>query len=120
MAGFNFARQLGVGQQWAPHCNEVRASIGQNLFGAGGVVDSADGNHWHIDHLLDGCRGADVDLVAIVGGVDHAGDQAVDHAPADVEGIHAGGHELGCHPRGFVDRPAAGDSLVPRDTQRDR
>ena len=85
-----------------------------------GIVDSADGDHRHVDHLLDRGRGADVELVAVVGGIDHPGDQSIDHAAADMERVYAGGHEFGCHPRGFVDRPASGDPLVPGDAQRDR
>ena len=84
------------------------------------VVDPADGDHRHVDHLLDRGRGADVDLVAVVGAVDHPGDEPIDHPAADVERVHAGGHEFGCHPGGFVDRPAAGDAFVPGDAQRDR
>ncbi len=82
---------------------------------AHGVVDSADGDHRHVDHLLDRGRGTDVELVAVVGGVDHSGDQSIDDAAADVESVDPGGHQFGCHPRGFVDRPAAGDPLVPGD-----
>ena len=85
-----------------------------------GVVDAADGDHRHVDHLLDRGGGADVECVAVVGGVDHAGDEPVDHPAADVEGVDSGGHQLRCHLGGFEHRPTAGDPLVAGDAQRDR
>ena len=113
------ARQVGVGQQRPAHGDEIGAPLGQDLLGPDWVVDSADGDHRHVDHLLDRGRGTDVEFVAVVGGIDHAGDQPVDHASADMERVHAGGHEFGCHPGGFVDRPPGGDPFVPGDAQRD-
>ena len=120
LPGLQLARQVGVGQQRPAHGNEIGAPVGQDLLGPHRVVDSADGDHRYVDHLLDRGRGADVEFVAVVGGVDHPGDQPVDHAAADVEGVHPGGHEFGCHPGGFVDRPASGDPFVTGDAQRDR
>ena len=59
-------------------------------------------------------------FVAVVGGVDHPGDQPVDHPTADVESVHPGGYEFGCHSGGFVDRPSTGDPFVTGDAQGDR
>ena len=84
------------------------------------VVDAADGDHRHVDHLLDRGGGADVERVAVVGGVDHAGDQPVDHAAADVEGVDSRGHQLRCHLGGFEHRATAGDPFVAGDPQCDR
>ena len=119
-AGRELVRQLGIGEHRAAHRDEVDAADGKNLLGTFGIVDAADGDHRHIDHLLDGGGGADVERVAVVGGVDHAGDQPVDHATADVEGVGACGHQLRCHLGGFEHRPAAGDPFVAGDAQCDR
>ncbi len=112
MARGDFDRQLGIGEHRAAHRDEVGAAIGEDLFGALRVVDAADGDHRHIDHLFDGGGRADVECVAVVGGVDHAGDQPVDHAAADMEGIDSPGHQLRCHLGGFEHRPPARDAFV--------
>ena len=83
MPGGDLARQLGVGKHRAAHRDEVGTAIGEDLLGALGIVNAADGDHRHIDHLLDGGGGADVECVAVVGGVDHAGDQPVDQQAGD-------------------------------------
>ena len=119
LTGPQFARQVGVGQQRASHGDEIGAPIGQDPFGSGRVVNTADDDHRHVDHLLDRRRGADIDLIAVVGGVDHPGDEPVDHAAADVERVDPGGDEFGCHPGGFVNRTPAGDAFVAGDAQRD-
>lgn len=96
LPGPQFARELRVGQQRTPHRDEIGAPVGQDPFGRNRVVDPADGDHRYVDHLLDRRRRADVDLLAVVGAVDHAGDEPVDDPAADVERVHAGGHQLWC------------------------
>ena len=119
-ARLQFARQLGVGQQWTAHGDEVGAPVGQDPFGRNRIVDAADGDHRHVDHLLDRGRGSDIDRVAVVGAIDHPGDESIDDPAADMECSYAGGHEFRCHPRGVEYRPAPGDALVPGDAQRNR
>ena len=72
LPGRDLVQQLGVGEHRAAHRDEVGATVGENPLGAFGVVDAADGDHRHVDHLLDGGGGTDVECVAVVGGVDHA------------------------------------------------
>ena len=119
VAGGDLGRQLGIGQHRPTHRDEVRSAVGEDLLGALRIVDAADGDDRHIDHLLDGGGGADVECVAVVGAVDHAGDQPVDHAAADMEGVDSRGHQLRCHLGGFEHRATARDAFVPGDAQCD-
>jgi len=118
--GGDLVRQVGVGEHRAPHRDEVGAPLGEDLLRALRIVDAADGDHRHVDDLLDGGGGADVERVTVGGGVDHAGHQPVDHAAADMERVDSRGHQLRCHLGGFEHRPTACDPFVAGDPKCDR
>jgi len=118
--GGDLVRQVRVGEHRAPHRDEVGAPLGEDLLRALRIVDAADGDHRHVDDLLDGGGGADVERVTVGGGVDHAGHQPVDHAAADMERVDSRGHQLRCHLGGFEHRPTACDPFVAGDPKCDR
>ena len=100
-ARLQLGRQVGVRQQWPAHGDESARPSARIFSARDRIVNSADGDHRHVDHLLDRGRGANVEFIAVVGGIDHPGDQPIDHASADVERVRAGGHEFGVLPGRF-------------------
>ncbi len=117
-AAGGFKRQIGIGNEGAPHADHVGAAVGQDLLRYIRIVDPVGGDYRDANVFFHSAGQVGESAAGQMAG--NLGNTRFMPAPGNVEAVGAGGFQRRGKADGFAVGIAAGDKVVPRKPDQDR